>query len=91
MSNRLPLRRRLSTAALWPAGIALTSWDYMWRTTPMHRCEVAGDAADLPPELPPAVLDDDVQRIEDGAGPLFHRLYRARIREARMRPGEAGV
>jgi hypothetical protein len=29
-----------------------------------------------------------VQRLEDGVGPLFHRLYRARIREARLSPAE---
>jgi len=55
-------------------GIALTSWNYMWRTTPMHRSEEAGSADDLPPGLPQATVDDDVQRIEDGVGPLFHRL-----------------
>jgi hypothetical protein len=59
----------------------------MWRTTPMHRSEESGGAADLPPGLPDAALDDDdVQRIEDGTGPLFHRLYRARIRDARLSP-----
>lgn len=84
MSSRLPLQRRLWTAALWPTGIALTSWDYMWRTTPMHRSETTGDAEDLPPRPPDAQLDGDVQRIEDGVGPLFHRLYRARVRESRL-------
>jgi hypothetical protein len=88
VSSRLSFQRRLWTAALWPTGIALTSWDYMWRTTPMHRSEEGGGADDLPPELPDAALDDDVQRIEDGAGPLFHRLYRARIRDARLSPEE---
>jgi hypothetical protein len=88
VSSRISLQRRLWTAALWPAGIALTSWDYMWRTTPMHRSEASGDAGDLPPRLPVAALDDDVQRIEDGAGPLFHRLYRARLRDARLSPEE---
>jgi hypothetical protein len=60
----------------------------MWRTTPMHRSEERGSADDLPPKLPEAALDDDVQRIEDGAGPLFHRLYRVRIRDARLSPEE---
>jgi hypothetical protein len=68
--------------------MALTSWDYMWRTTPMHRSEESGGADDLPPRLPERALDDDVQRIEDGAGPLFHRLYRAQIRDARLSPEE---
>ena len=54
----------------------------------MHRSEQSGSAEDLPPGLPEAAFDDDVQRIEDGVGPLFHRLYRARIREARLSPDE---
>jgi hypothetical protein len=88
VSSRLPLTRRLSTAALWPVGIALTSWNYMWRTTPMHRREEPGTADDLPPRLPDARADEDVQRMEEGVGPLFHRLYRARIRDARLSPDE---
>jgi Domain of unknown function (DUF1990) len=88
VSSRLPLQRRLWTAALWPAGLALTSWDYMWRTTPMHRSEEDGGDDDLPPVLPAGAIDDEVQRIEDGVGPLFHRLYRARIRDARLPPEE---
>jgi hypothetical protein len=88
VSTRLSLRRRLWTAGLWPTGIALTSWDYMWRTTPLHRSEESGDSGDLPPKLPDDVVDEDVQRIEDGVGPLFHRLYQARIRDARLSPEE---
>jgi Domain of unknown function (DUF1990) len=56
----------------------------MWRTTPMHRREEAGTTDDFPPRLPDARLDEDVQGLEDGVGPLFHRLYRARIRDARL-------
>jgi hypothetical protein len=78
----------MRTAAFWPVGIALTSWNYMWRTTPMHRSEESGCEGDLPPGLPVATIDEDVQRIEDGVGPLFHRLYRARIREALISPQE---
>ena len=33
------LARRAGTAARWPVGIVLTSWHYMWRTTPLHRRE----------------------------------------------------
>jgi hypothetical protein len=54
----------------------------------MHRSEERGNAHDRPPALPDASLDGDVQRIEDGVGPLFHRLYRARIRDARLTPEE---
>jgi hypothetical protein len=58
----------------------------MWRTTPMHRSEELGGIEDLPPRLPEAVLDSDVQPIDDGVGPLLHRVYRARIRAARLSP-----
>jgi len=57
----------------------------MWRTTPMHRRE--GSAAlELPlPALlsyPAEVSSAEVQGHQDGSGPLFHRLYRTRIRES---------
>jgi hypothetical protein len=53
----------------------------MWRTTPYHRSEVAGQLPDdAPPPLPEGVPHDEVQSPADGAGPLFHRVYRARIR-----------
>jgi uncharacterized protein DUF1990 len=89
MPRRPSRSRRLATAVRWPLGIALTSWQYMWRTTPMHRAEVAGSAADdAPPPLPPGVSDAEVQLPEHGAGPLFHRRYRARIRDAKYSPEE---
>lgn len=85
MPNRLPLARRLRTAARWPLGVALTSWRYMWRTTPLHRSETPGQLpADEPPSLPDGVRADELQRPSDGAGPLFHRTYRIRIRGARL-------
>ena len=89
MPRRPPLRRRLATATRWPVGIALTSWSYMWRTTPMHRREEPGVLAeDRPPALPPGVSDDEVQPASSGAGPLFHRRYGALVREPRMSPEE---
>lgn len=53
----------------------------------MHRsgCEGSRDE-DLPPPIDPSVDGDDVHRPDDGVGPLFHRLYRARIRDARHSP-----
>lgn len=54
----------------------------------MHRSEKLGTADDLPPRLPEAAIDDHVQAIDDGVGPLFHRLYRAQIRGARLSPEE---
>jgi hypothetical protein len=89
VSTGLPLSRRIATAARWPPGIALTSWRYMWRTTPLHRSEASGSPAeDSPPPLPPDVPAEDVQWPVDGVGPLFHRVYTARIREARRSPAE---
>jgi hypothetical protein len=79
---------RLVTTLTWPLGIALTCWQYMWRTTPMHRTELAGDRDDLPPPLPDGVRRDDLQLPSDGVGPLFHRCYEARIRDSRLTPEE---
>jgi hypothetical protein len=89
MPRRPSRSRRLATAVRWPVGIALTSWQYMWRTTPMHRVEVEGSPADdAPPPLPPGVSTEEVQLPEHGAGPLFHRRYRARIRDSKYSPEE---
>jgi hypothetical protein len=89
MPRGLSRSRRLATAARWPVGIALTSWQYMWRTTPMHRAEVAGSVLeDGPPPLPAGVPDDEIQLPEHGAGALFHRRYETRIREATCSPEE---
>ena len=78
------LDRRLAAAFLFPFGIALTSWHYMWRTTPMHRSEVAGGESDLPPSVPEGLRREDLQLSSVGIGPLFHRRYQARIRDARV-------
>jgi hypothetical protein len=85
MPRRPSLPRRLRTATRWPVGIVLTSWRYMWRTTPYHRSEVSGALpGDTPPEIAPGVGRDELQI--DGTGPLFHRVYRARIRETEVAP-----
>jgi hypothetical protein len=87
MPRRPPLSRRLRTAVRWPPGVALTSWRYMWRTTPLHRSEVAGSLPDdAPPPFPDGVARDEVRDAADGVGPLFHRVYRGRIRKARLGP-----
>jgi uncharacterized protein (UPF0548 family) len=79
----------MSTAARWPVGIALTSWRYMWRTTPVHRWEMTGSPAqDGPPPLPRGVDLEELQRPEDGVGPLVHRIYRTRIRATTMPAAE---
>jgi len=85
MPARVPLSRRVATASRWPFGVALTSWRYMWRTVPMHRSEEEGSwADDGPPDLPDDVHLDEVLHPPAGAGPLFRRRYRGRIREAEM-------
>ncbi len=72
---------RLVTTALWPTGIGLTAWHYMWRTTPLHRREVVGSMEDDgPPAIPGGIRRDGLQLHGDGVGPLFHRRYTARIR-----------
>src|SRR4051812_27750873 len=76
-------RSHLAVAARWPAGIALTSWRYMWRTTPLRRRELDGSAAaDACPPLRDGA--GEVQAPEQGSGPLFHRRYAIRIRQARL-------
>jgi uncharacterized protein (UPF0548 family) len=68
-------------------GVSLTSWRYLWRTTPVDRKELAGAIPkDAPPPLPGNVTHDEVQRPEDGVGPLVHRIYRTRIHGAQTSP-----
>ena len=56
----------------------------MWRTTPLHRSEVEGSwPDDAPPPLRPG---EELQQPEAGAGPLFHRVYRTRIRDTVLPP-----
>ncbi|HEY2278241.1 MAG TPA: DUF1990 family protein [Streptosporangiaceae bacterium] len=77
----------LRTVLSWPLGIAVVSWRYMWRTTPLHRTEETGGASDL------AGLADDALRPGDGrqpategVGPLLHRCYSADITRTQMTP-----
>jgi len=47
----------------------------------VHRWELSGSwAEDSPPALDDGVELDGVQRVGDGVGPLFHRVYRTSIR-----------
>ena len=78
---------RLGTAATWPVGIAVTSWNYLWRTTPLHRRELIGDRRrDAPPPLPEGISTSGLQLDDRGVGALFHRRYRARILGATVTP-----
>lgn len=73
-------------ALTWPVGIALTSWDYMWRSTALHRREI--EERPGPAHEPPAVTGmvdrEEIQGPEQGRGPLFHRRYRTEIRDAQL-------
>lgn len=86
MPRRPTTTSRWLTALTWPIGVTLTSWDYMWRSTPLHRRELAEPPASrhLPPGFPTGVDDREVLAVQDGRGPLFHRLYRTRIRDASL-------
>jgi len=87
MPRRPSVTHRWLTAVTWPVGVVLTSWDYMWRSTPLHRSEVTvpPPSSAVPLLAPPErVSGDEVLSQDDGAGPLFHRRYRTRIREPRL-------
>jgi hypothetical protein len=73
----VPLSHRLAVTATWPVGIAVTSWSYVWRTTPIHRRERPGTRErDAPPPLPASGVSlEEVQGPQHGAGPLFRRRY----------------
>lgn len=76
--------RRVATVARWPLGMALTSWRYLWRTTPLHRVDEEGGPDDAGPALASSVEDERIQRLEDGVGALFRRRYGVRIDRPRM-------
>jgi hypothetical protein len=70
----------------WPIGLALISWRYMWRTTPVYRRDEEGGPGDLPPPLPDGIDTGDVQGFADGYGPLLHRTYAVRVTDSRRSP-----
>ena len=80
----MTLRRRAGVLFRLPLGILLVSWQYFWRITALHRSETEGDAGDLPPPLPPEVVDERTKPLSDGVGPMFHRRFRVRIAGSRM-------
>lgn len=89
MSIDVGASQRIFTTLTWPMGVTLTSWSYLWRITPIYRREIAGPLEEnLPPPLPEEVPHDDVQRLEDGSGPLFHRVYTVRIRDPELSAAE---
>jgi len=81
----LPIHRRWTTALRWPFGVALASWRYMWSVTPVHRWVMIGSwPEDAPPELPAAADRPDLQRWQQGVGPLLHRIYRTRFTGSKL-------
>ena len=79
MARRQSMGRRWSTAARWPLGVMLTSWRYLWQTTPTHRWELSGSwPGDAHPTAKRSYAEQ-LQRLGDGVGPLIHRIYRTRI------------
>jgi hypothetical protein len=85
MPREPALPARLKTATRWPAGVALTAWAYLWRTTPMHRDVAEGSLPeDGPPPIPEGADREEIQQPADGVGPLLHRRYAVRVRDARL-------
>jgi hypothetical protein len=79
-------RARLAAVLRWPFGIALVSWRYMWRTTPLHRSEEPGSRADLPDTTPGEQEPGGIQPVGAGVGPLLHRSYAVRIVNSELTP-----
>jgi hypothetical protein len=78
---------RLRTVLGWPVSIAMVSWRYMWRTTPLHRSEETGTRADLADaRYQPERFTDGRQGLDVGFGPLLHRSYAVRIVRSAMSP-----
>jgi hypothetical protein len=82
------LAHRTAIVLRWPLGLARVSWRYMWRTTPVRRSETPADPGESPWTVPEDLVDDDLQRVEDGVGPLVHRRYAVRIADASRAPEE---
>lgn len=80
------LARRVGTVARWPLGMGLASWRYLWRITPVHRSDEEGDAGDLGPHIPEALVDERLQPAEEGVGPFFRRRFSVRIEEVTKTP-----
>jgi hypothetical protein len=78
---------RARTVLGWPFGIGVVSWQYMWRTTPLHRSEETGDEADLKGLADEATQPGDGrQPATEGVGPLLHRRYSGDIVDTDMTP-----
>jgi hypothetical protein len=77
---------RVAAVARFPVGLAVSTLRYVWWSSDCRRNEGSGDASDLPPRLPLELLDEHVKTLDDGSGPLFHRIFRIRLRGSRLGP-----
>jgi hypothetical protein len=66
--------------------MALASWRYLWRTSPLHRISEDPAPGDEGPPLPAELVDEHVQGVEAGAGPVFRRRYSVDIHGSAMGP-----
>jgi hypothetical protein len=84
MGRQVGWARRLGILLRWPAGMAFTSWRYLWRTTPLHRLDELGSPEDCGPVISSALRDNRLQAVEDGIGPVYLRLYRVTIEQPKL-------
>jgi len=79
------LSRRVQRVVRWSRGALQSGWEYLWRTRRVHRVEGPGSVpVDLPPPLPPDVQRGELQHVSEGVGPLMHRCYVMRVRDAEL-------
>ena len=80
------LSTRLGIVLRWPIGLALMSWRYLWRITPVYRREEDGGPEDLPPPIPDGVetgrRPGSRGRVRPAAAPPVRRPRRG-LRAAR--------
>jgi hypothetical protein len=67
--------------------MALVTWRYVWATLPLHRTQCWDPVPRRPPAIPTGVSREGIQEWSSGSGPAFHRLFRARIGDARADAG----
>jgi hypothetical protein len=69
--------------------VATTAWEYLSRTRRVRRHEGPGSAPeDLPAPLPSNLALGELQDVAEGVGPLLHRCYVARVRDAELTAAE---
>lgn len=82
---RVIFSRRVLAVLRWPRGVLQSGWEYLWRTRRVQRFEGPGLVpVDLPPPLPSDVERRELQHLAEGVGPLLHRCYVMRVRDAEL-------